>query len=114
MLFFKRGFARLRLALSQTLARVVERHEPPEPSGREAWLDDARTVDALWDGVKSPLWAVHLAHHVGCPTELMVDVATELLARTLEGYTETLPTVRDFGTIEPEERAVETYFAWKE
>jgi len=114
MLFFKGRFARLRLALSQTLTRVIERHEPPEPLGREAWLKEAQSVDALWDGVKSPIWAVHLAHHLGRSPELMMDVGTKLLARTLEGYMDTLPTVLDFGTVEPEERPVETYFAWKE
>ena len=114
MLFFKGRFTRLCLALSQTLARVVARHEPPEPPGREVWLKEAKNVDGLWDRVTSPLWAVHLAHHLGRSPELMMDAGTKLLARTLEGYTDTLPTVLDFGTVEPEERPVETYFAWKE
>lgn len=114
MLWFKSRFSRLRLAVSQTLARVVARHEPPEPPGREAWLKSAESVDDLWGGVKSPLWAVHLAHHLGRPPALMMDVGTELLVRTLEGYMDTLPTVLDFGTVEPQERPVDTYFAWKE
>lgn len=114
MFWLNRRFARLRLALSQTLARVAQRHEPPEPEGREAWLSDARTPDDLWKGVKSPVWAVHLAHHVGTPVARIVTGGTEVLARSLEGYLDGLPTVLDHGTLEPEERAVESYFDWKD
>lgn len=114
MLWFNRRFSRLRLALSQTLARVIRRHEPPEPPGREGWLKAARSTDDLWQGVKSPVWAVHLAHHMGHAPDRMMDVGTDLLARSLDGYIDSLPTVLDFGTIEPEERSVETYFDWKD
>jgi len=114
MFWLNRRFARLRLALSQTLARVVQRHEPPEPEGREAWLSAARTPDELWKGVKSPVWAVHLAHHLGIPVERIVTGGTEVLARSLEGYLDGLPTVLDYGTLEPEERAIESYFDWKD
>ena len=114
MLWLNRRFARLRLAVSQTLARVIKRHEPPEPEGREAWLQGARTPDDLWSGVKSPVWAVHLAHHVGTPVDVILDGGTEVLARSLEGYLDGLPTVLDHGTIEPEERRVESYFDWQD
>ncbi len=112
MRLFNRRFARQRLALTQTLARVIQRHEPPEPPGRDAWLAGAKSIEELWDGVKSPVWAVHLAHHVGRPVRLMMDVGTKVLARSLEGYIEGLPPVLDYGTIEPEERMVDTYFDW--
>ncbi|MGH1343600.1 MAG: hypothetical protein ACRBN8_18730 [Nannocystales bacterium] len=114
MFWLNRRFARLRLALSQTLARVVQRHEPPEPEGREDWLREARTTDELWEGAKSPLWAVHLAHHLGIPVERIVSGGTEVLARSLEGYLGGLPTVLDYGTLEPQERAVDSYFDWKD
>ncbi|MBV1862237.1 MAG: hypothetical protein KUG77_27710 [Nannocystaceae bacterium] len=114
MSWLNRRFARLRLALSQTLARAVQRHEPPEAEGREAWLSGARTSDDLWNGVKSPVWAVHLAHHLGIPVGGIVTGGTEVLARSLEGYVGGLPTVLDYGTLEPEERTVESYFAWQD
>ncbi len=114
MFWLNRRFARLRLALSQTLTRVVQRHEPPEPEGREAWLSGARTSDELWQGVRSPAWAVHLAYHLGTPLDAIVTRGTDVLARSLEGYLEGLPSVLDHGTLEPEERAVESYFDWKD
>lgn len=114
MLWFNRRFSRLRLALSQTLARVIERHEPPEPPGRDAWLSAARSTDDLWRGVKSPIWAVHLAHHIGRKPAPMMDVGTELLASSLRGHLDSLPTVLDFSTVEPEERALDTYFDWED
>jgi|GEM_PF-2510967 len=114
MPWFNRRFARLRLALSQTLARVVRRHEPPEPPGRDAWLEGARSEDDLWHGVKSAVWAVHLAHHVGRPAATVMDAGTRVLAQSLEGYIDGLPTVLDYGTIEPEERPLDSYFDWAE
>lgn len=114
MFWLNRRFTRLRLALSQTLARVVQRHEPPEPEGREAWLSGARTPDDLWNGVRSPVWAVHLAHHLGTPVERIVTGGTKVLARSLEGCLDGMPTMLDHGTLEPEERAVESYFDWTE
>lgn len=98
--------------MSQTLARTSRRHEPPEPPGRDAWLKGARTVEELWAGVASPVWAVHLAHHCGVSPAALVAGGTTVLARSLEGYVETLPTVLDYGTIEPQERTLDSYFDW--
>lgn len=114
MFFRARRFARLRAALSETLARTSRRHEPPEISGRDAWLASARSVEDLWNGVEAPAWAVHLAHHTGCAPTVLVDGGTAVLARSLEEHLESLPTVLDYGTIEPQERAVESYFDWKD
>ncbi len=99
-------------ALSQTLARAVETHAAPEPAGWAAWIENARSEDDLWCGVKSPQWAVHLAHHLGRSPEVMMNAGTEQLARTLEGYIEGMPTVLDYGTIEPQERLLDSYFDW--
>jgi len=114
MRLFNRRFARVRLAVSQTLARVIARHEPPEPPGRDAWLEGAKSIEALWQGIKSPLWAVHLAHHTSVAPVPMMDAGTALLARAVQDSIEVLPTVLDYGTIEPEARTVDTYFEWKD
>ncbi len=111
---FNRRFARLCTALSQTLARAVDTHAAPEPPGRDAWIDGASSEDELWSGVKSPQWAIHLAHHVGLPPRVMMDAGTEQLSRSLEGYIEGMPTVLDYGTIEPQARQLDTYFDWAE
>lgn len=112
MIWFDRRFARMRMRLAAGLERSSDVHGAPEPRGRTAWLENARSVEDLWNGVRSPIWAVHLAYHIGRPTRVIMNAGTTIVSAALDGYIDDLPRMVDYGSLVPEERMLDSYFDW--
>ncbi len=102
------------MRVAQSLRRSDEQHGAPAPEGREAWLQEAKSIDELWDGTRSPLWAVHVAFHVERPFRRIMDAGTEALAAALDGYYDELPQLFDNRSMLPKPRPLQDYFPWRE
>lgn len=109
---FSPSFARTRMAVAQSLDKASEQYDAPEPAGRQAWLQNSGTVDQAWSTLASPVWAIHLAFHVGRSVRRIMDAGTAAVAGSIEGYESELPGIPDTSVAFAKLRAVPEYFDW--